>query len=228
MAASTPIVEARSVNRSAANGQILLEDIDLQLSGGDRIAIVGPSGSGKSVLLRTLGALDSADSGQLLWDGQPVPGNRIPAYRAQVQYLRQRPVLFEGTVEQNLQRPFDLAVHSARDYSRESVMRWLAQMGRSEQFLQKQQENLSGGELQMTALLRAIQLAPSVLLLDEPTAALDAEATTAFESLLSQWLTENQGATAWVWVTHSPEQAARMNDQTYHMDSGRLMTTATG
>lgn len=222
MVQDSAIVEGRSLIRTAADGRSLLDGVSLQVYPGDRIAIVGSSGSGKTVLLRALSVLDEVDSGEILFQGRPIAGSGITAYRAQVQYLQQRPVLFEGTVEDNLRRPFSLRVHSERTYRRDPVLNWLQELGRGEEFLSKRHENLSGGELQITALLRAMQLEPDVLLLDEPTAALDAEAARACESLLQAWLSGTRRTAAWVWVTHSADQAARMGDRICRMADGHL------
>ena len=85
----------------------------------------------------------------------------------------------------------------------------LTHLGRDESFLDKPVGELSGGESQLVALLRAVQLDPKVLLLDEPTASLDAEATAAVETLVADWQAESAGARAVVWVSHDTGQAER-------------------
>ena len=98
----------------------------------------------------------------------------------------------------------------------------LAAQGRDETFLAKKQHELSGGEAQITALLRAMQLEPEVLLLDEPTAALDDVATKAVEQLLDRWLCEQPNERSIVWVTHDRDQARRVCDRILHLERGRL------
>lgn len=223
MQIAPPILEVRNLGRRAEDGDgWLLRDIDLKISAGDRIALVGLSGSGKTLLLRSLAMLDPCSTGEILLDGKPVPAGAIPRFRTQAIYLQQQPVLFEGTVEFNLRRPFELAVHRDKLFDREQILDWLKMLDRDESFLSKQQRNLSGGEAQLAALLRAMQLRPKVLLLDEPTAALDAEATAAVEHLAANWLNEQPAEHAFVWVSHAADQAERMCDVIYRIDNGRL------
>ena len=215
------IAEAKQITRQADDGTRLINSVDFTVRPGDRLGIVGSSGSGKTVLLRALAALDSIQSGQLLHEGRAVSGAFVPEYRTRVVYLQQRPTLFEGTVETNLRKPFELAVHRNRAFNRDRVVGWLERLDRDDGFLDKDQQNLSGGELQIAALLRAIQLEPRALLLDEPTAALDAGATAAVERLVNQW-TEQSPGTAFVWITHDAEQAKRMCQSIYQMNAGEL------
>lgn len=218
-----PIVEAVNLGRQAFDGTWLLRDVNFVVCPGDRLAVVGSSGAGKTVLLRSLAMLDPIQSGRLLAAGRPVAGSEVAPYRTQVIYLQQRPVLFEGTVDLNLQKPFELAVHRGKHYNRAKVAGWLDSLNRDASFLKKQHQNLSGGELQIAALLRAMQLDPQVLLLDEPTAALDAAATAAVERLVDRWLSDTAGRGAFVWITHTIEQADRMCDDVYQMADGKLI-----
>lgn len=199
----------------------LLKDVDLTIQDGDQFAIVGPTGSGKTLLLRALAVLDPLDTGQLLWNGNPVRGKDVPRFRSQVIYLHQRPALFDGSVEDILRKPFDLQVHQRKQFDRQNIEKRLACLGRDGSFLKKQQRDLSGGEAQWVALLRAIQLNPNVLLLDEPTAALDAESSRAVESLVAGWLDE-MADRATVWVTHDRQQAHRVSKSIFHVRDGQL------
>lgn len=96
-------------------------------------------------------------------------------------YLHQRPTLFEGDVEANLRQPFALKIHAKSRFDVRLVSELLRKVGRQHTFLQKSATELSEGDRPLVALIRAIQLNPSVLLLDEPTASLDAETTHAAE-----------------------------------------------
>ena len=215
------MLQACGVTRRSA-GRILLEDISLTLRGGDRIAMVGPTGSGKTLLLRCLAMLDPHDAGEILWLGEQIPGPDVPAYRSRVMYLHQRPAIAEGTVEDNLCQSFLLKAHHGKRFKRERIVDLLESLGRTESFLSKQQRDLSGGESQLTALLRAIQLDPNILLLDEPTAALDAATGEMVENMVTSWVNERPAERATVWVSHAPEQAKRVADRTIHMANGRL------
>ncbi len=223
MQIAPPILKVCNLGRRAeGDGEWLLRDINLKISAGERIALVGLSGSGKTLLLRSLAMLDPCSTGEILLDGKPVHDGAIPRFRTQAIYLHQHPVLFEGTVEFNLRRPFELSVHCDKRFDRAKIIDWLHMLDRDETFLTKQQQNLSGGEAQLTALLRAMQLQPKVLLFDEPTAALDAEATAAVERLAAAWLNEKPTERAFVWVSHAADQAGHMCDVIHRMDGGRL------
>jgi len=216
------ILTASGIGRKA-NDRWLLRDISLSVQGGDRIAIIGPTGSGKTLLLRSLAILDRVDAGDICWNGKPVRGNAVPVFRSQVSYLHQRSALVEGTVERNLRQPFALQAHQSRQFDRQRIVQFLSLLGRDESFLSMQQRDLSGGELQLTALLRAIQLDPAILLLDEPTAALDAGSKNMVEKLVTGWLDEKPTERATVWVTHDPEQPQRVSTSVLHIRAGNLL-----
>lgn len=218
----TPLtLSAEGLTRRAAD-RVLLDDVSLCLGGGDRFAVVGPTGSGKTLLLRALASLDPLDGGRLLLNGQEVSGDRVPAYRSRVVYLHQRPSLMEGRVEDVLRAPFSLYVHRQHRFDVDFHLTRLCSLGRDDGFLKKRARDLSGGESQIVALLRALQLDPDALLLDEPTAALDPHSTTAVERLVHDWLDERPSRRFAVWVTHDVAQARRAADRSLEMDRGRL------
>ncbi len=200
----------------------LLRDVDIEVSAGERVAIVGPSGSGKTLLLRCLALLDPLDEGQVAWHGQPVRGRDLPRFRGRVIYLHQQPAILAGTVEEDLRVPFELKTHSTQQFQRERITSWLKDLGRDEQFLAKQGSELSGGEAQITALMRALQLDPDVLLLDEPTSSLDSDAAGAVELLVHDWRLESPAERATVWVTHDEQQTGRVADRTIRVEKGQV------
>lgn len=221
---SAILVEACGLQRRAAN-HVLLDDVSIEIRGGDRIAIVGPTGSGKTLLLRAMALLDSVDAGHVRWHGGEVRRDDVPAFRSHVTYLHQRPVLAEGTVEENLRQPFSLRVHRERQFDLDVHRARLATLERDESFFRKQQEDLSGGEAQIVALLRAMQLDSEVLLLDEPTSALDAHSAHAVERLVDAWLSEQSDRRATVWVTHDRRQARRIAFCVLEMNHGSLQSS---
>ncbi|MEM9007738.1 MAG: ATP-binding cassette domain-containing protein [Cyanobacteria bacterium P01_F01_bin.86] len=188
------------------------QDISFELFAGDSLAIVGPSGTGKSLLLRALARLDPIQSGQIMFQGQRLSDLNMPQLRSQVIYLHQQPALLEGCVESNLQHVYKLAIHRNKSYDRPKILEYLSFLGRSADFLERPVEQLSGGERQIVACLRSLQLSPQVLLLDEPTASLDKTATQQLETLIAQWQQTNSPK-ACIWTSHDPEQIERVTDR---------------
>jgi putative ABC transport system ATP-binding protein len=216
-------IEAKGIGRRQPNAEgWLIRDVSLVVDPGDRLAILGTTGAGKTVLLRALALLDSLDAGSIHWQGRAVRGDVVPAYRTQVVYLHQRPALWDGSVEDNLRHPFTLKAHRGKRFDRERTVELLEGLGRSGAFLARSSRDLSGGEAQLVALLRAVQLDPAVLLLDEPTAALDTATAQAVEVLLDRWFAAGRGGRALVWVSHDLDQASRVASRRLHMRSGRL------
>lgn len=218
------LIEARSLSRSSpSSDQLLLAPTDFSLFAGERIAVCGTSGSGKSVFLRLLALLDAPSSGEIRWLGNPLPAQAIPRYRSCVCYLAQRPAMVEGSVMENLQLPFKLKALRQRTFDLGVVRDLLEQAGKTEGFLAKPAMDLSGGEAQIVALIRVLLLAPQVILFDEPTAALDPHSAVAVEGLVSNWFNASASTRAYVWVSHDHEQAQRMSTRQLGMQQGVLI-----
>ncbi|WP_255011923.1 ATP-binding cassette domain-containing protein [Cyanobium sp. Cruz-8D1] len=196
--------------------RLLWSQLDLELAGGDRLGLVAPSGAGKTLLLRTLALLDPPQAGTFSLLGRAPAAWGLPRWRAMVSYLAQRPVAGGGTVEANLRAPWRFRERRGGDgWSYGRITNWLAALGREPSFLSYDAERLSGGELQLLALLRALQFDPTVLLLDEPTASLDGATTAAVEALLIVWLAA--GARAAVLISHDGEQIQRFASRTLEL-----------
>lgn len=214
------LIETRHLSRVDSVGHTtLLAPTDFALHAGERLTIVGPSGSGKSVFLRALALLDPPDSGELRWLAEPVGAQQIPRYRTHVSYLAQRPAMVDGTVADNLKLPFTLKAFQPRRFDADLASRLLDQAGKPASFLDKAVADLSGGEAQIVALVRVLQLAPHVILFDEPTAALDPQSAAAVEHLVLNWAEPER---ALVWVTHDRDQARRIGNRHMTMDQGVL------
>jgi putative ABC transport system ATP-binding protein len=218
----TGLIAAHGVmRRDAARHAVLLQPTDFALNAGERAAITGPSGSGKSVFLRTLALLDACDTGHVTWRGERIARAGIPAYRRRVAYIAQRPAMLDGTVEDNLRYPYTLKTYRDAQFDRSNAMRLADAAGRRDDFLDKFAADLSGGEMQIAALVRVLQLAPDVLLLDEPTASLDPASARAIEALVDAWFGAD-GSRAFIWVSHDPEQAKRVATRHLSMQAGTL------
>jgi putative ABC transport system ATP-binding protein len=217
------LIEAHAlVRRDARAATTLLHATNFSLAPGERVVLTGPSGAGKSVFLRALALLDPLDAGRLLWHGADIARHAIPHYRRCVAYVRQRPALVEGTVEDNLRYPYSLHAYAQTRFDRDRAARLVSAAGKSDDFLRKRASELSGGEAQVTALIRVLQLAPEVLLLDEPTASLDPPSMHAIEALVTDWFEADRAARASIWVSHDPAQAERVGARRLTICAGSL------
>ena len=205
-----------------SHGKTLLDNVSVSVNASERIALIGASGSGKTVLLRSLALLDPIDDGSVRWRRADINDSDVPTFRSRVMYLHQQPAAREGTVESVMQEPFQLQVHQGKTFSRPQITQWLEHIGKPESFLNQSHLDLSGGESQIVALLRAMQLNPNVLLLDEPTSALDEDTSLRVESLLIDWAKATDDR-AFLWITHDARQAERISNQTLRIADGRLV-----
>lgn len=229
--AKTELIQLCDVSRvDAKSGRELLSSISLTVCAGDRIGLVGASGSGKSTLMRCMAMLDPFH-GKLTHRNIPVTDDGVPAYRRNVVYLSQRPFFTAGTITENLQLPFQFKSAKSKEptpaYQPGLIASELDAFNLSPEILSQPSESLSGGEQQMIALIRALLMDPEILLLDEPTAALDPDSRDKFESRISRWYhTANdqpREKKAYVWTSHDLTQVDRMTQQVITMNHGRLM-----
>jgi ABC-type iron transport system FetAB ATPase subunit len=201
--AASPLLSARGL-RSPFGGPFTFD-----VHAGECIAIQGPSGAGKSVLLRMLADLDPHD-GDALLDGRSAISMPAPDWRAAVVYQAAEPAWWDATARAHFAAADQDAIDAA-----------LAALGLSVKLLDTEIERLSTGERQRLALVRSLARRPRVLLLDEPTAALDPDAVARVEALLRDFLARGL---AILIVTHSAEQARRLAQRTFHLDQGQLVT----
>lgn len=214
------MLEIKNLNRKIKDqDKLLLNNISLNITTGDRISLSGRSGSGKSLFLRAIATLDNIDSGEIIWKDKNISQIYIPFYRSKVIYIHQRPSLIEGTVEENLKKVFEFKVHHDKSYNQEKIIKSLESVNKGKDFLEKINFNLSGGESQIVSILRTLQLEPEIMLLDEPTSALDHESVLAIEKLVDNWFTEQK---AYIWISHDREQQQRVANKKLLMEVGKL------
>ncbi|MDV6374881.1 ABC transporter ATP-binding protein [Deinococcus arenicola] len=207
MQAQDVLLSVRGLARSVGSRR-LWQGLDLEVRTGERLAVSGPSGVGKSLLLRALAGLDALEGGEVWLRGKPQSEWPMPQFRAEVMYLLQRPAPASGTVGGHLAEPFGFRIHAGKRYEPGEAARLLHHLGRPPTFMDQDAAHLSGGEAQVVALVRALLLNPTVLLLDEATSALDAETAELAETLLRTWVDAGP-ARALIFVSHDRTQQER-------------------
>jgi putative ABC transport system permease protein len=210
-------LEIRQVSRSFnTNGvdRILFQDISISLQAGDIAAVRGPSGVGKSQLMRLVAGLSPMNSGEMLLDGVIKSDFSNPAqWRRQVRYVSQYKVDIPGTPRQFIKQVSSF--HSWRkqgmpslDEMMASCCRLIQNWGLEPTFLDSEWKLLSGGETQRVHVAIAIASRPRVLLLDESTSALDLDSKTRVEDSVE--LAASEYGCSVLWITHDEDQVSRM------------------
>lgn len=198
----------------------ILEEITFSARSGEITAIVGPSGGGKSSLIRLINRLSDPTSGTVSLAGQDIARLDPIRLRSQVAMVLQKPFMFQGTVLANLQRPFLYRSETLPVADSGEVQRVLELARLSPALLERDARTLSLGEQQRVNLARALITSPRVLLLDEPTSALDRPtadhlAATFREICHSQQLTV-------ILVTHDLRLAEKIADYLFYLEGGRI------
>ncbi len=186
-----------------------LKSISLNVSAGECISLSGPSGSGKSLFLRAIADLDP-NSGDVSLNDRSRESFSGPEWRKKVAYLSAEPGWWSDAVSDHF-----------KDFAQSLPL--IERFGFPSDCGAWQISRTSTGERQRLALVRALQNDPQILLLDEPTAALDPAMTDIVESIVEERLAVGCAA---IWVTHDKEQAARMGRRNFRMDGGDLMEGA--
>lgn len=194
-------------------GAPILHDVTVDIPCEGITALAGPSGSGKSTLLRLLNRLDDPTEGTISLDGEPLVAFQPSVLRRRVGMVFQKAPIFDGDVLANL-KIADPTVTEDR------AVHVLEHVGLSPDLLSRRAADLSGGEAQRMCVARALLTEPSVLLADEPTAALDRSARRTIEDLGLEVAADGVPI---VWVTHDTEQLRRMADHAMVLIDGRVV-----
>ncbi len=196
----------------AAGGKVLVDGLNFRIVQGPVTAIMGPNGAGKSITLRLIAGLIAPSAGTMSYGGASMPGAN------QIAVVFQRPVLLRRSVAANLDHA--LKTYGVdRDQRRDRVKALLA-LGQLEDLARQPARVLSGGEQQRLALVRALAAEPCLLLLDEPTASLDPQATAAIEGLIARAKADGIKV---MLITHDRGQAQRVADDVLFMHAGRIV-----
>ena len=203
----------------------VIKGIDLEINNGEVISIIGPSGTGKSTLLRCINCLEMADQGEIQIEDYCVNINKIT--KADKQWIRRNTgMVFQGfylfnnkTVLQNITEGLIVVKKIKKNEAEEKAFKILEQVG----LLEKKDcypSSLSGGQQQRVAIGRALALEPKILLFDEPTSALDPELVNEVLVLIKELAGQNQ---TMLIVTHEINFARNVSDRVCFMDQGVIV-----
>ncbi|KQO42042.1 MULTISPECIES: sulfate/molybdate ABC transporter ATP-binding protein [unclassified Aeromicrobium] len=196
---------------------VALDDVDLAIPTGQLTALLGPSGGGKTTLLRIIAGLESADTGSVEIEG--VNATALPVQKRNVGFVFQHYAAFKHlSVRRNV--AFGLEIRKRPKDEIEAKVDELLQLVHLEQFADRRPAQLSGGQRQRMALARALAIQPSVLLLDEPFGALDAKVRKELRDWLRRLHDEMHVTT--VFVTHDQEEALEVADSIVVINEGRI------
>jgi tungstate transport system ATP-binding protein len=192
-------------------GKKVLDDINLHLDKGTTLGIIGPTGCGKTTLLRIIDLLELPSSGKIFFDGIDITKSDLKDadIRRRIGMVFQKPIVFKGTVYDNIR--YGLKVRGENEDSyQEEITILLDSLGLTA-YEERDASTLSGGETQRIALARALITEPDLLLLDEPTANLDPLSTEKIENLIAELSKKNH--TTIIMATHNLIQGQKLSDK---------------
>ncbi len=218
------MIELLNINKSYGNLRVLT-DISLSIGSNEIITIVGPSGAGKTTLLQIAGSLDRPDSGEVIYDGEPIfkmNDRRLSSFRNRnIGFVFQfHQLLPEFTAQENVAMPALIGGVSRRK-AMERAAELLDTLGLGERLTHRPAE-MSGGERQRTAFARALVNEPKVIFADEPTGSLDSRNRDEIRALIADL--RQQFSQTFVIVTHDPSMNA-IADRVINMADGRIVAS---
>jgi len=224
----TPAVAVENLQKSFG-AQKVLQGISVSVSRGETLAVLGRSGTGKSVLLRLIIGLSSPDSGHVRIHGQDIGGlalDRMGEIRKKMGFLFQHAALYDSlTIGENVAFPLE---HHRRELAKSErtgrVKELLAEVGMESGF-EKMPSDISGGMQKRVGLARALALEPEILLLDEPTAGLDPISSGEIDRLILKLQRERQMAS--IVVTHDLHSAKTIADRLAILNDGNVVIEGT-
>ncbi len=203
-------------------GKPVIRDLSLDIHDGEMVSLLGPSGVGKTTILKAIAGLLQPDSGKIIIDGQRV--DHLPAEKRDAVLIFQKPLLFPFLdVGQNI--GFGLKMAGIKGWAAGKKIDRIIKITGLEGLKNRKIHQLSGGQQQRVALARGLVLEPSVLLLDEPLSNLDAELRQQMRELIS--CVQAQTGTTMLFVTHDQSEAFAISDRICVLLDGRLRQTGT-
>ena len=219
-----PLFSLRAVTRTR-HARPVLRDVTLDIPRGQVTAIVGPSGAGKTSLLRLLNRLDDPDSGEITFDAQPLTNIPVRTLRRRVAFVFQSPVMFAGSVADNITAAATLG--HPTPHAKTHVDALLDLCGLNASYAPRIATELSGGEQQRVAIARALATHPDVLLLDEPTSALDPEVAETLMHTIRGFAstTHTYAPASTIMITHRLAEARATSSYTVMLEDGVVVET---
>jgi putative ABC transport system ATP-binding protein len=203
----------------------ILKGLSLSVPAGRLTVVVGPSGGGKSTLVRLLNRLDDPSSGRILLDGEDISAMDPLLLRQMVGLVSQKPFMYPGTVQDNLLQPFALRGEKPPVDGSGILRSTLGLCRLAENYLLRDARSLSIGEQQRVSLARVLMTRPQVLLLDEPTSALDRPTGDRLADTL-RGICTRESLTV-LMVTHDLRLAERTADRMAFLADGRILEEGT-
>jgi len=199
----------------------LFQNLSIEMTSGDFVVIQGPSGAGKTSLLRLINRLEEPSSGRILFKGRPLSSYHPPVLRRSLMYVQQTPTVLDGSVRKNLLLPFAFKNNQVlKPPDDRKLQGMLAEFLLSGVRLSDNARNLSVGQQQRLCFIRGLLLNPEVLLLDEPTSALDPESSRVVE-MGTERMNLDYGLTV-IMITHKPFQAGNIKPVLMKFANGRV------
>ena len=218
---NVPVIELRHVDKHYGDLHVL-RDVNLAVSRGEVLVVIGPSGSGKSTMCRTINRLETIDSGEILIEGEPLPqeGHDLARMRAELGMVFQQFNLFAHmSILDNVTLGPREVLGQGKEEAERYAMELLERVGVAEQ-AHKVPAQLSGGQQQRAAIARSLAMRPKAMMFDEPTSALDPE---MINEVLDVMVELARGGMTMVVVTHEMSFARRVADRVVFMADGQIV-----
>ena len=221
----TEILKLEHLEKSFGD-HVVLRDINLSVSKGEVISVIGSSGSGKSTMLRCINLLEEPTGGRIIFEGNDISDkkNNVTSYRARVGMVFQQFNLFNNmNVLENCVCPQVTVLKKSRANAEKTAREYLAKVG-MDSYINARPKQLSGGQKQRVAIARSLSMHPDIILFDEPTSALDpemvGEVLEVMQSLAKSGLTM-------IVVTHEMAFARDVSTRVIFMDGGVILEDST-
>ena len=221
----TEILKLEHLKKSFGD-HVVLRDINLSVSKGEVISVIGSSGSGKSTMLRCINLLEEPTGGRIIFEGNDISDkkNNVTSYRARVGMVFQQFNLFNNmNVLENCVCPQVTVLKKSRADAEKTAREYLAKVG-MDSYINARPKQLSGGQKQRVAIARSLSMHPDIILFDEPTSALDpemvGEVLEVMQSLAKSGLTM-------IVVTHEMAFARDVSTRVIFMDGGVILEDST-